>query len=138
MTKGMTELRVSSGGTEPPTVLMLHGLGATADVWSGLAARLGRTAWRAPDLPGHGRSAPLKRYSFEAVADEVKCLVDPRGTIVIGHSFGGVISLHLAACPGIRAVIGLGIKVAWTAEELARAGAMAAREPALFPTREQA
>ena len=49
-----------------------------------------------------------------------------------------MIGLHLATRPGVRAVIGLGIKVAWSAEELARAAALAGREPSTFGTREQA
>jgi pimeloyl-ACP methyl ester carboxylesterase len=50
---GMQNLRVRLGGTETPKILLLHGLGATGDVWNGLTDLLGRTAWTAPDLPGH-------------------------------------------------------------------------------------
>ena len=131
-------MRVRHGGRDAPAVLLLHGLGATGDVWDGLTGLLGRTAWTAPDLPGHGGSAALPEYTYAAVADAVAGLVDPRGTLVIGHSFGGVIGLRLAARPGVRAVIGLGIKVAWTAEELSRAAAMAAREAPVYATREEA
>jgi pimeloyl-ACP methyl ester carboxylesterase len=131
------ELRVRSGGVGEPVVLLLHGLGATAEVWDGLVPLL-PGAWVAPDLPGHGGSAPLPAYTFAAVAEAVADLVDPAGTVVLGHSFGGVVGLHLAARPGVRAVIGLGIKVAWSPEELARAAALAAREPARFATREEA
>jgi pimeloyl-ACP methyl ester carboxylesterase len=134
----MTDLRVRRGGSDAPVLLLLHGLGATGDVWDGFAAAGRPSAWVAPDLPGHGGSPTLPAYSFAAVADAVADLIDPRGTIVLGHSFGGVIGLHLAARPGVRAVIGLGIKVAWTAEELARAAALAGRRPPAFETREQA
>jgi len=130
-------LRVRAGGEGDPVVLLLHGLGATAEVWDGLVPLL-PGAWVAPDLPGHGGSAPLPEYTFAAVADAVADLVDPSGTVVLGHSFGGVVGLHLAALPGVRAVVGLGIKVAWTPEELARAAALAAREPARFATRAEA
>lgn len=133
----MTELRVRSGGQGEPVVLLLHGLGATGEVWDGLVPLL-RGAWVAPDLPGHGGSAPLPAYTFPAVADAVADLVDPAGTVVLGHSFGGVVGLHLAARPGVRAVVGLGIKVAWTVEELGRAAALAARAPARFATRDEA
>ena len=125
------------GGRGGPVVLLLHGLGATADVWDGLAALL-PGEWVAPDLPGHGGSARLPAYTFAAVAEAVGGLVDPAGTVILGHSFGGVVGLHLAARPGVRAVIGLGIKVAWTDEELARAAVLAAREPARFDTRAEA
>jgi pimeloyl-ACP methyl ester carboxylesterase len=37
-----------------------------------------------------------------------------------------------------RAVVGLGIKVAWTPDELARAAKLAAREPVRFDTRDEA
>jgi pimeloyl-ACP methyl ester carboxylesterase len=133
----MSELRVRSGGRGEPVVLLLHGLGATAEVWDGLVPLL-PGSWVAPDLPGHGGSAPLPAYTFAAVADAVADLVDPAGTVVLGHSFGGVVGLHLAGRPGVRAVIGLGIKVAWTPDELTRAGALAAREPARFATRDEA
>jgi len=134
----VTGLRVRRGGARGPPVLLLHGLAATSEVWNGFIAALGDRAWVAPDLPGHGRSAALPRYSFAAVADAVAHLVDPSGTVVVGHSFGGVVGLHLARRPGVQAVIGVGIKVAWTADELARAAALAGRPPPVFDTRAQA
>ncbi|MEV4344757.1 alpha/beta fold hydrolase [Actinoplanes sp. NPDC049596] len=134
----MTALRIRTGGTESPTVLLLHGLGATADVWTGLPEGPGDQAWVAPDLPGHGCSAGLDEYSFAAVAEAVAGLIDPRGTVIVGHSFGGVVGLQLAGKPGVRAVIGLGIKVSWSDEELAKAAAMAERPAQTFSTREEA
>ena len=134
---GVTDLRVLRGGSGTPVVLLLHGLGATADVWDGLTPLLDG-AWVAPDLPGHGGSAWLDGYTFATVAAAVADLVDPHGTVVLGHSFGGVIGLHLASVPGVRAVVGLGIKVAWTPEELDRAAAVARRPPVVHPTREDA
>jgi pimeloyl-ACP methyl ester carboxylesterase len=134
----MTELRVKRSGERGPTVLLLHGLGATADVWDGVVAELGEQHAVAPDLPGHGGSPPLPEYAFAAVAAAVAGLVDPAGTVVLGHSFGGVVALHLATVPGVRAVVGLGIKVEWSADDLARAAALAAREPTLFDSRDDA
>lgn len=134
----MSGLRVRRGGSGSPTVLLLHGLGATAEVWDGLVAALDDTGWVAPDLPGHGGSDPLAAYTFAAVADAVAGLVEPAGTVVVGHSFGGVVGLHLAARAGVRAVVGLGIKVAWTGAELERAAALAARPAPAFATREEA
>lgn len=125
------------GGRGGPTVLLLHGLGATADVWEGVATRL-PGAWIAPDLPGHGGTPPLPAYTFADVAAAVAGLVEPEGTVVVGHSFGGVVALHLATEAGVRSVVGIGIKVGWSADELARAAAMAARPPAVFATREEA
>lgn len=134
----MTEMRVKRSGVRGPTVLLLHGLGATSDVWDGVMAALGEQRAVAPDLPGHGGSPPLREYTFAVVAAAVAGLVDPAGTVVLGHSFGGVVGLHLATVPGVRAVIGLGIKVEWSADDLARADALAAREPTVFDSRDDA
>jgi hypothetical protein len=41
---GMVNLRWSSGGVETPAVLLLRGLGATGEVWNGLARRHLRVA----------------------------------------------------------------------------------------------
>jgi hypothetical protein len=49
-----------------------------------------------------------------------------------------VVGLHLAARSGVRAVVGVGIKVAWTADELARAAALAERAAPTYATREEA
>jgi pimeloyl-ACP methyl ester carboxylesterase len=119
-------------------VLLLHGLGATAAVWAGVAAELGGDVV-APDLPGHGAAPTLPAaYTFAGAAEAVAHLVDPAGTVLLGHSFGGVVALHLAGRPGVRAVVGLGIKVAWSADDLARAAALAARPAAVLPTRDEA
>jgi pimeloyl-ACP methyl ester carboxylesterase len=132
-------VRVLSGGDGDRTLLLLHGLGATADVWAGVAGRWpGR--WVAPDLPGHGGSPPLERYSFGALAAAVAPLVGP-DTVVLGHSLGGVVALALGSGwfgPGVTTVVGLGIKVAWTADELDRARALADRPARSYPTRDEA
>jgi pimeloyl-ACP methyl ester carboxylesterase len=107
-----------------------------------LLARRWPGRWLAPDLPGHGGSRPLPRYTFESLAAAVAGIV-PVGarTVVLGHSLGGVVGLTLAsgafAVP-VQAVIGLGIKVAWTAGELDRAQTAARRPPAWFTSRDEA
>ena len=138
-------LRVHQGGSGEPVLLLLHGLGATGDVWQGwrpLLAQRWPGRWLAPDLPGHGGSPPLPSYTFDTVAAAVSGIV-PVGvrTVVLGHSLGGVVGLALASgafAVAVQAVIGLGIKVAWTAEELDRAQAAALRPPAWFTSREEA
>jgi pimeloyl-ACP methyl ester carboxylesterase len=107
-----------------------------------LLARRWPGRWLAPDLPGHGGSRPLPRYTFESLAAAVAGIV-PAGarTVVLGHSLGGVVGLTLAsgafAVP-VQAVIGLGIKVVWTAGELDRAQAAARRSATWFTSREEA
>lgn len=142
----MTEaLRVRRGGQGDPVLLLLHGLGATGDVWLGLERELSRRwrgSWIVPDFPGHGGSAKLPVYSFGHLAAAVAPLLPPSGRIaILGHSLGGVVALVLASgWFGVRieAVCGLGIKVAWTEAELARARALADRPNPVFPTRREA
>jgi pimeloyl-ACP methyl ester carboxylesterase len=127
------------------TLLLLHGLGATAEVWNGWHALLDQRwsgRWLAPDLPGHGSSPPLPAYTFASFAAAIADVVGPDSpTVVLGHSLGGVIGLALAgpefAVP-VRAVLGLGIKVEWTEEELQRARALAGRPPTWYPSRDEA
>jgi pimeloyl-ACP methyl ester carboxylesterase len=138
-------LRVHEGGSGEPLLVLLHGLGATADVWGDwrpLLARRWPGRWIAPDLPGHGGSPPLAAYSFDGFAAAVAGLVQPSArTVVLGHSLGGVVGLALASgrfpVP-VHAVIGLGIKVVWTTADLDRAQALAHRPPAWFASRDEA
>jgi pimeloyl-ACP methyl ester carboxylesterase len=150
---------VHEGGSGEPLLVLLHGLGATGDVWEGWRPWLARRwpgRWVAPDLPGHGGSPPLTGYTFDGLAAAVAGLIPPDGgavlpdggavvagggAVVLGHSLGGVVGLALAsgAFGGpVRAVIGLGIKVAWTGEELDRARAVATRPTAWFASRDEA
>jgi pimeloyl-ACP methyl ester carboxylesterase len=138
-------LRVQQGGSGEPVLLLLHGLGATGEVWDGwrpLLARRWPGRWLAPDLPGHGGSPPLAAYTFDGFAAAVAGVVPPGdGVVVLGHSLGGVVGLALASgrfpVP-VRALIGLGIKVVWTGEDLDRAQAAARRPPAWFASRDEA
>ncbi len=138
-------LRVRRGGEGDAVLLLLHGLGATGDVWDGLHRLLpGRWfgRWVTPDLPGHGGSAPLVAYTFEGLAEAVARVVPATNRLVVlGHSLGGVVALALAgASSGVRVavVVGLGIKVAWSGDEVARARALAARPNPVYATRAEA
>jgi pimeloyl-ACP methyl ester carboxylesterase len=138
-------LRVQESGSGEPLLVLLHGLGATGDVWRGwwpLLARRWPGRWVAPDLPGHGGSPPLAAYTFDSFAAAVAGLVQPGArAVVLGHSLGGVVGLALASGRfrvQVHAVIGLGIKVVWSAEDLDRARAVARRPPAWFGSRDEA
>jgi len=138
-------LQVHEGGSGEPLLVLLHGLGATGDVWGRwwpLLAQRWPGRWLAPDLPGHGGSPPLAAYTFDGLAAAVAGAIQP-GTpvVVLGHSLGGVVGLALASgrfpVP-VQAVIGLGIKVVWTDEELDRARALAHRPLTWFASRDEA
>ena len=93
-------LRYAVGGDGPPLVLV-HGLGGTIENWRALAPPLAaRHRVVVPDLPGHGRSAPLpEARNVDALADAVLGVVAAEGirdAVWIGHSLGGVVGLRAA------------------------------------------
>jgi pimeloyl-ACP methyl ester carboxylesterase len=114
-------------------VLLLHGLGATGEVFAGFERVLADTwagGWLTVDLPGHGRSAWDPPYTFARHAEAVRRLLrHDRDTVVVGHSMGGVVALELAdgRGPVPRAVVAFGIKVTWPQEHAAAAARLAAR-----------
>jgi pimeloyl-ACP methyl ester carboxylesterase len=136
---------LSRHGSGTPSLLLLHGLGATGEVWDGLLRSLG-DRWPGEvlvaDLPGHGRSAPLPRYTFGAMAADLAGALEPgRPVAVLGHSLGGVLGLTLASGwfgVSVPAVCGLGMKVRWSPDELAKAASLAARPGKVSGTREEA
>ncbi|MGC5286467.1 alpha/beta fold hydrolase [Micromonospora sp. DT231] len=128
-----------------PVLLLLHGMGATGDVWLPWAPHLERHwpgRWLAPDLAGHGWTPPLPSYSFAGFARRIApaLALDDR-LVVLGHSLGGVVGLALAARDAgmpVDAVVGLGIKALWSPAELDRAAELAARPVSWFASRTEA
>ncbi len=72
----------------------LHGAGLAGDTWEPLTAGLPHAL--TPDLPGHGIAAMIKPPRVETYADALSDLV-PQGSVVIGHSLGGMVALELSA-----------------------------------------
>lgn len=93
-----------------PQILLLHGAGASAHSWEGVAADLAADhAVVAPDLPGHAFSTagPVGRQGLPAMAEAVAALIqalDLAPRLVVGHSAGAAVALRLvldgAAAPG--------------------------------------
>jgi pimeloyl-ACP methyl ester carboxylesterase len=95
-----TRLRYAVGG-DGPAVVLVHGLGGTIENWRGLAPPLAAEhRVVVPDLPGHGRSAPLpEARDLDALAEAVLAIADAEemvGAVWIGHSLGGVVALRAA------------------------------------------
>ena len=84
-----------------PVLLLVHGMGGGYENWREVIEPLARRyTVVAPDLPGHGTSAPGNGdYSIGALAaglrDLLLALGHERATLV-GHSLGGGIAMHLA------------------------------------------
>lgn len=147
----MTEqgrVHLERGGGAGPTVLLLHGAGATAAVWDPVRTELSRRGlavdWITVDLPGHGRSGWLPGYQHTSYAAAVGTAVAaelgsdgnaPRVDLVVGHSLGGLVALALAdGTHGLHvgAVTVMAMKVSWTEEQLSRRAAQAGRLPRTF------
>ena len=95
--RGSAFVRVAAGPAGAPTVLLLHGLMATADLnWSlAIPALAKRYSVVAPDLRGHGRGMPTRRFSGEECADDVAAILEQLGTgpvVVVGYSLGGMVA----------------------------------------------
>ncbi len=140
-------LHVDRGGSDTPTLLLLHGMGGSAAMWTPLIDQLDKHwpgAWVAPDMPGHARTGPTPdgTYSYDELAAAVADVVRQSGPVaILGHSLGGAVGLALAAGDydvDVRAVVGLGIKVRWSEQELAGAKAFAARGAQVCATRDEA
>ena len=95
---GSTFVRDSGGPPGSPTVLLLHGLGVTADLnWATSMPALSRD-FRvvAPDLRGHGQAVSSNHaFTLEAAADDVAAVADAlrlRSFVAVGYSMGGAIA----------------------------------------------
>jgi pimeloyl-ACP methyl ester carboxylesterase len=88
-------------------ILLIHGWGASGFYWQQTAAALAETAQViVPDLPGTGRSQPVRRTLN--LFDEVTVLLELIDELqierlqIVGHSMGGAMALLVAdARPGL-------------------------------------
>jgi pimeloyl-ACP methyl ester carboxylesterase len=139
-------IHVESGGRGGVFFLLLHGLGATAAVWSDVGARLadrGLGRWSVVDLPGHGASARCDSYSIgRFAADLAPLAIDESAPVfLVGHSLGAYIALALAsAWFGVRpaGVLGIGPKITWTEADLQGVRELAAKPARRFATEDEA
>ncbi len=83
-------------GNGDEALVLLHGIGGRAEVWQpqleAFADRYNVIAW---NMPGYGRSAPLPRMTFPALADALETLINAlpaRCIHLVGHSMGGMVA----------------------------------------------
>lgn len=81
-----------------PKVVLLHGVGLRAEAWGAQIKALSeRFEVIAPDMAGHGESAPLAgEISLGRYSDLVAEVIE-ESALVVGHSMGAMIALDLAA-----------------------------------------
>jgi lipase len=88
------------GPAGPVRMLAIHGLTGYGGRWRHLAGHLPEIAIAAPDLLGHGRSSWAAPWTIDANVSALGALLDDEAdapVLVVGHSFGGALALHLAA-----------------------------------------
>jgi lipase len=87
------------GPAAPVQMLALHGLTGHGQRWQKLADALPEITVAAPDLLGHGRSSWAAPWSIDANVSAMTALLDDEAdtpVLVVGHSFGGALAMHLA------------------------------------------
>jgi lipase len=89
------------GPPGPAQILMIHGLTGHGWRWHTLAnEHLAEFTVLAPDLLGHGRSSWSAPWTIDANVAALASLIEREAdgpVVVVGHSFGGAVALHLAA-----------------------------------------
>lgn len=82
-------------------VLLLHGLASQRRFWDLVVPELGAGPVVALDARGHGASGkPDSGYTLADVVADIPPTLDALGlsrVVVVGHSWGGAVALHLAA-----------------------------------------
>jgi lipase len=96
-----TDLHVHRYGPSGPVrMLALHGLTGHGQRWQQLADYVPEISIAAPDLLGHGRSSWAAPWTIDANVAALGALLDDDAdapVLVVGHSFGGGLAMHLAA-----------------------------------------
>lgn len=88
--------------TAAAPILLVHGWGGTGSYWEKTARALSKTAQViVPDLPGTGRSQPIRRthnlFDQVAVLAEMLDLLGLERVQIVAHSMGSAMSVLLAA-----------------------------------------
>lgn len=128
-----TQVWYERGGSGARTVLLMHGLGATGAVWTGVRRIIEqhKTQWIVPDLSGHGLSAWQPDYSIGQMAAAVAPLVrEAEDLYIVGHSLGAYVGLALASRwfgARVAGVLGVGPKITWSDADLQGTRELAAR-----------
>ena len=88
------------GPSGPVRILALHGLTGHGQRWQQLSGLLPEIGLAAPDLLGHGRSSWAAPWTIDANVSALAALLDDQAdtpVVVVGHSFGAGLAMHLAA-----------------------------------------
>jgi pimeloyl-ACP methyl ester carboxylesterase len=89
-------------GRDAPTVVLLHGLASSQRIWDLMLPTLARRFRVVTyDARGHGLSSkPSRGYGFATVVADARAVlgaIGARRPVVVGHSWGAMVTLELAA-----------------------------------------
>ena len=110
-----TDQRIDNQSAPRPTMLLVHGTGASTHTWRGLlpllAAKYDLLAF---DLPGHGftdrgASASMSLPDVAAAVDDLLTSLDFSPDVAVGHSAGAAVLLQMTLAGMIRprCIVGL-------------------------------
>ncbi|GAD98017.1 fumarylacetoacetate hydrolase [Paecilomyces variotii No. 5] len=89
------------GRASDQTIFFVHGLGGTLNTFQPLICSLRNFHVIRFDLSGHGRSSvPSQKTSIETYVEDCKAVISHlkvKKAVVVGHSMGCLIAMHLAA-----------------------------------------
>lgn len=96
----MTENSVYTYGPDDgPVVLAIHGMTGHGRRWRAWSEHLPQARVVAPDLIGHGRARSTPPWNIEAQVELLeRAITDhaPGPVVVVAHSYGGALAVHLA------------------------------------------
>lgn len=104
-------------------MLTIHGVTEHGRIWHRLAHHLPEIPIAAPDLLGHGRSPWAAPWTIDANVSALAALLDNQGdgpVVVVGHSFGGAVAMHLAAVVVVGVLVLVGGIAAFSAQRLSQ------------------
>ena len=88
------KLHTITTGDGPKKVALVHGIGASAELWGSLAERIaesGEYTAIAVDLRGHGESPRAKSYRLDEFVDDLCETLPGDLHSAVGHSLGGAL-----------------------------------------------
>lgn len=87
------------GPPDGPVVLAVHGMTGHGRRWRAWSEHIPHARIVAPDLIGHGRAPSTPPWSIESQVDRLRTITRrhaPGRVVVVGHSYGGALAIHLA------------------------------------------